>query len=248
MAIVPLEPEFVVTNLATTRHNPGDRAYSYGLDRGMIFIGGVGIPWSGLISVDRPDTVSSKTPLYIDGQMFRIQHDNQEYQASIEAYSYPTEFEACIGVENENGLMITGQARERFSLAYRTKVSDDLDSEDYVLHLVYDAQAFESGHTSSTIREPGDPDTFSFEIYGIPEYGGGTTHAWTGAPNASTSTRTVSGETVTNLATNPSFEAASPVPVGGYRSDAWAASGSWSLHVLDEGYGLSPYGETPYGL
>ena len=28
----------------------------------------------------------------------------------------------------------------------------------------------------------------------------------------------------------------------------WAADGSWSLHVPDEGYGLSPYGETPYGL
>ena len=54
--------------------------------------------------------------------------------------------------------------------------------------------------------------------------------------------------TIKNLVTNPSFEDDSSVPAGGIRSDEWAASGSWSLHVPDEGYGVSPYGETPYGL
>ena len=51
-----------------------------------------------------------------------------------------------------------------------------------------------------------------------------------------------------NLATNPSFEAVSPVPAGGVRSDVWAADGSWSLYVPDEGYGMGPFGLTPFGI
>ncbi|MGO5251410.1 fibronectin type III domain-containing protein [Atopobiaceae bacterium LCP21S3_F11] len=83
----------------------------------------------------------------------------------------------------------------------------------------------------------------------VPTASPGETFAWTGAAHASTSTRTVGGKTVTNRATNPSFESDS-VPVGGVRSDAWAAGGTWSLYVTGEGYGygLSPYGENPYGL
>ena len=59
---------------------------------------------------------------------------------------------------------------------------------------------------------------------------------------------TAPGRIVTNLATNPSFEAASPVPAGGVRSDVWAADGSWSLHVPDEGFGVGPFGATPFGI
>lgn len=82
------------------------------------------------------------------------------------------------------------------------------------------------------------------------------TYAWTGAKNASPSTRTSGGSTVTNSFPDPSFETDAHIPAGAERAIGWAAEDSSCLRVPDHStadpgstlWGLSAWGLTPWGL
>lgn len=142
----------------------GQRYFETGVDRGVFYPPtGDGVPWNGLISVDHTPTGGSPKARYIDGYKYQNRSSPSEYAASIEAYTYPDEFEVCNGLTPlANGLSVGFQPRRSFGLTYRTKIGNDVvgDSYGHKIHLVYNALASPSSQNYQTSGD--NPEALSF--------------------------------------------------------------------------------------
>ena len=124
----------------------GKRLYETGVDRGVLYVsdgrGGYqnGVVWNGLVSVNESPSGAEATPLYAGNIKYVELMSNEEFGASIEAYTYPEEFEQCDGsAELAEGVTIGQQPRKSFGLCYRTKIGNDTAGDDhgYKIHLIY---------------------------------------------------------------------------------------------------------------
>ena len=149
----------------------GERYFETGVDRGVLYVDGMGVPWNGLVSVSESPTGGDAVPAYVDGVKYLNNKLSEEFEATIEAYTYPDEFAVCDGTASvSNGLFATQQKRKSFGLCYRTRVGNDVDGVDhaYKLHLVYDAKVSPASRASSTISQALAPDNFSWAITTTP--------------------------------------------------------------------------------
>jgi len=145
----------------------GSRYFEAGIDRGVLYIDDVGIPWNGLTSVQESPSGGEPTPYYMDGRKFRNLSSEEEYEASIQAITYPEEFEACDGsLQLASGFYINQQPRETFGFSYRTLVGNDVDGIDhaYKIHIVYDALASPTQVDYESLNEDLEPTPFSWAI------------------------------------------------------------------------------------
>lgn len=163
----------------TTWGTPGSRRFSAGVDRGMLFIKHstlgyqTGLPWNGLVSVKAKTKTSGREARYIDGSKYYLSPGSSEQDFTIEAYTYPPEFEICMGVvEYGMGFSLTDQNRVAFGFSYRTLLGDDLRGENlgYLLHLVYNAYLGDSDSSADSLSDSVNVETFSFPIETIPEH------------------------------------------------------------------------------
>lgn len=152
--------------------NVGERFYEAGADQAVLYLEAVsGVPWNGLISVKESISGGEPTPYYHDG----VKHLNvlavEDFAATIDAFSSPSEFALCDGTgELANGLFVTQQPRKSFGLSYRTKIGNDVDGIDhgYKLHLVYNALASPSTRSNVSISDTVSPNILSWAITTIP--------------------------------------------------------------------------------
>ncbi|MDB5716248.1 MAG: hypothetical protein JWO15_3645 [Sphingomonadales bacterium] len=146
----------------------GQRFFEAGVDRGVLYIGtSLGVPWNGLVSVTENPDGGDPTPFYIDGVKYLNEPSSEEFQATLEAFTYPDEFLECDGTMSVvNGLSATQQKRKSFGLSYRTQVGNDVDGTDhgYKIHLVYNALAAPSSVAHAAIGDSVSPDNFSWQI------------------------------------------------------------------------------------
>ena len=150
---------------------PGERFYETGVDRGVLFATSTGVAWNGLISVQEKTSGGDPTPLYIDGFKYANYVAADDFEATLEAYSAPREFNACDGtLELMSGLSVTQQKRKTFGLSYRTLIGNDFKNNDYgyKIHIVYNALAAPSEKTHQTIGDSADPLTLSWDIQTLP--------------------------------------------------------------------------------
>lgn len=149
----------------------GERYFETGVDRGVVYVDGKGVPWNGLVSVSESPTGGEASPFYIDGVKYSNNQMSEEFEATIEAYTYPDEFSLCDGTASiSNGLFATQQKKKSFGLCYRTLVGNDVDGLEhaYKLHLVYNARVSPTQRSNGTIGESVDPDNFSWSITTTP--------------------------------------------------------------------------------
>lgn len=151
----------------------GERFYETGVDHGVLYIPDAtgdyneGYVWNGLVSVSESPTGAEATPQYADNIKYLNLISREEFEATIEAFTYPDEFAQFDGsAEPEPGVHIGQQPRGTFGLAYRTKVGNDVDGEDhgYKLHLIYGAMAAPTEKSYGTINESPEAITFSWEL------------------------------------------------------------------------------------
>lgn len=146
----------------------GERFYYVGLDRGVLYLPSVaGVPWSGLIAVDENPSGGGPKPFYLDGVKYLNVSAAEEFEATIEAYTYPDEFGECDGTaEVRPGMFVTQQPRQEFGLSYRTLVGNDVDGNDhaYRIHIVYNALAAPTQWENKTIDSSVNPNTFAWDI------------------------------------------------------------------------------------
>lgn len=155
----------------------GKRLYETGVDRGVLYVsdgnGGYqkGVVWNGLVSVNESPSGAEATPLYAGNVKYVELMSNEEFGASIEAYTYPEEFEQCDGsAELADGITIGQQPRKSFGLCYRTKIGNDTagDEHGYKIHLIYGAKAAPTEKSYTTINDSPEAITFSWEITTTP--------------------------------------------------------------------------------
>lgn len=155
----------------------GERFFEAGVDHGIIFVGdSSGVPWNGLLSVNESHSGGDVSSYYVDGVKYLAKASNEEYEATVEAYTYPDEFGVCVGdTPVKNGLFVTKQPKKPFHFCYRTRVGNDVDGVEhgFKLHLVYNALAESSDITSSSIKDSIDPYNFSWKLTTKPPLFGG---------------------------------------------------------------------------
>lgn len=155
----------------------GKRLYETGVDRGVLYVSDgsgryqKGVVWNGLVSVNESPSGAEATPLYAGNVKYVELMSNEEFGASIEAYTYPEEFEQCDGsAELADGITIGQQPRKSFGLCYRTKIGNDTDGDEhgYKIHLIYGAKAAPTEKSYTTINDSPEAITFSWEITTTP--------------------------------------------------------------------------------
>lgn len=160
-----------------TWDNVGERYYETGVKQGVLYpiqTGGVyskGVAWNGLTAVTESPSGAEATALYADDIKYLNLMSNEEFGATIEAYTYPDEFAECDGsAAIATGVMIGQQKRKTFGLCYRTSLGNDVDGSDYgyKLHLVYGCLAAPSEKAYATINDSPEAITFSWEVSTTP--------------------------------------------------------------------------------
>ena len=169
---------------------PGERRFETGVDHGVLYrrnkttgVYNLGYAWNGLTAVTEAPSGAEATPMYADNIQYLNLVSVEKFGATIEAFTYPDEFEFCDGtLELAPGIQVGQQARETFGFHYRTKIGNDLVGQDagYKLHLVYGALAAPTQKARATVNESPEAMPFSWEITTTPvEIGtvGGVTYA-----------------------------------------------------------------------
>lgn len=156
----------------------GEHFYETGVDHAVLYLRDTsgkytkGYAWSGVTSISESPSGAEASAQYADNQKYLTLISAEEFGMTIEAFTYPTEFDECNGeVEAAEGVRIGQQKRSTFGLSYRTKVGNDVDGQDkhYKLHLVYGCTAAPSERAYATVNESPEAMTFSWEISTNPE-------------------------------------------------------------------------------
>jgi len=145
----------------------GERFYEVGVDRGVLYIDDVGYAWSGLVSVIETPSGGKPKSYYIDGLKYLIISDKEEFEATVNAYYSPKEFDICDGIASmQVGVMVTQQRRKTFGLSYRSKLGNDLQGSDYgyKIHIVYNALADPTDRNYISISNDPDVPVLSWQI------------------------------------------------------------------------------------
>jgi hypothetical protein len=146
----------------------GTRVFEAGIDRGVLYVdNGSGVPWLGLVSVSQSQTGGASKPRYLDGIKISNRASPEEFEATVEAYTYPLEFERCDGTYRaDSGLRITQQRRKPFGMTYRSKVGNEVAglSLGYKIHVLYNLKAEPSDHGFHTLTDQSEPSTFSWKV------------------------------------------------------------------------------------
>ena len=157
--------------------NAGARLFEAGVKNGVLYVQDEdgsymnGVVWNGLTAVTESPSGAEETPLYADDIKYVVFYSNEEFGATIEAYTYPEEFEQCDGsAELGEGVKVGQQARRSFGLVYKTSVGNDIQGQDfgYKIHIIYGAKAAPSEKAYATINDSPEAITFSWELSTVP--------------------------------------------------------------------------------
>ena len=155
----------------------GERFYETGVKMGVLYVRDVsgaypkGVVWNGLTAVTESPSGAEASPLYADDIKYLNLMSNEEFGATIEAYTYPDEFGECNGEGSlADGVVIGQQPRKTFGMCYRTTVGNDVDGNEhgYKIHIIYGALAAPSEKAYATINDSPEAITFSWEITTTP--------------------------------------------------------------------------------
>lgn len=157
----------------------GEHLYETGVDHGVLYFPDQtgayknGVAWNGLISVSESPSGAEATGQYADNIKYLNLISAEEFGATVEAYTYPEEFEACNGnkeLVDNTGVYVGQQSRSVFGFCYRTMIGNDTNGQDhgYKLHLVYGCQVSPSEKAYQTINDSPEALTFSWELSTTP--------------------------------------------------------------------------------
>ena len=156
----------------------GQRRYETGVDHGVLYVldpeTGLytnGVPWNGLTKVTESPTGAEASPQYADNMKYLNLYSAEEFGATIEAFTYPDEFDACMGnYAIAAGALISQQNRVGFGFSYRTLGGNDIKNTDYGyhLHIVYGAMAAPTEKEHNTVNEDPEAMALSWDVTTTP--------------------------------------------------------------------------------
>lgn len=156
----------------------GEHYYETGVNKGVLYIYNptskeydTAVAWNGLTAINESPSGADANALWADNIKYLNLISNEEFGATIEAYTYPDEFAECDGSATlAEGIFIGQQERKMFGLSYVTRVGNDTEgsSYGYKIHIIYGAKAAPSAKDYATINDSPDAITFSWEISTTP--------------------------------------------------------------------------------
>lgn len=151
----------------------GERLYETGISQGVLFLQKAdgtyenGVAWNGLTQVTEKPTGAESNAIYADNIKYLNLVSAEEFEATIEAYTYPKEWEQCDGsAEIASGVVIGQQVRKSFGMAYKTIIGNDTlkDAYGYKLHLLYSGTAAPSERGYQTVNDSPEAISFSWDV------------------------------------------------------------------------------------
>lgn len=124
-----------------------------------------GVAWNGLTAVTESPSGAEETKLYADDIKYASLRSAEEYAYTIEAYTYPPEWEPCDGsAQVATGVTIGQQKRKGFGFSWVTTVGNDVSDEvDKKIHIAWNSTASPSEKSYASINDSPDAITFSWE-------------------------------------------------------------------------------------
>lgn len=156
----------------------GKKTYQTGVDRVVLYpyadnAPGTGVAWSGVSSIANSPEGAEATAIYADNRKYLVMRSAEDHKGTITAYQSPEEFDECDGCKAPTGtvgLTFGQQTRKMFGLAYRTKVGNDQEFDDfgYKIHLVYGCTASPSEKEYQSINDSPEAAELSWEYESVP--------------------------------------------------------------------------------
>lgn len=155
----------------------GKHYFETGVDQGVLYVKSEsgtgyekGVAWNGLSSVTESPEGAEESAIYADNIKYLSLRSVENFNATIEAYTYPEEFEVCDGSASlATGLKIGQQTRRAFAFCYRTKKGSDANPDlGYIYHIIYGATAAPSERAHETVNESPSAMTMSWSITTVP--------------------------------------------------------------------------------
>lgn len=150
----------------------GDRNFESGLDKSVLYLpDGSAVPWNGLTSVIEKFDKDVK-PVYFDGKKINDLVTLGDFAATMQAITYPVEFEDLEGVgELRPGVKIADQPPKVFALCYRTQLGNDVDGQGsgYKIHILWNVTAIPNDRTYATMAADPSLTEFEWDLYAVPE-------------------------------------------------------------------------------
>lgn len=154
----------------------GERLYETGVKNGVLYLQvdgayPAGVVWNGLSAVTESPSGAESNPIYADDMKYLNLISVEEFGATVEAYMYPPEFDACLGNDDiAPGITIGQQEHQAFGMCYKTTIGSDTkgNAHGYKLHLIYGANAAPSDRNYQTINDSPEPMSLSFELTTTP--------------------------------------------------------------------------------
>lgn len=154
----------------------GEKLWEIGLDHGVFYplnadgTYGTGVAWNGLTAVSESPEGAEVNKQYADNIEYANIRSKEEFKGTIEAFTYPKEFEPCDGISTVNGVKVAGQTRKSFGFSYRTLIGNDVQGEEfaYQIHLVYGCSVSPSEKSRETENDSPEPIGLSWEFDTIP--------------------------------------------------------------------------------
>jgi hypothetical protein len=155
----------------------GEKTYESGVENGVLYPQDsngaypLGVAWNGLTSVSENPSGAEANPIYADNIKYLNLLSAEEFAATIEAYTYPEEFEECDGsADLVDGVTVGQQPRKSFGMVYKTGFGNDVDgiSYGYKLHIIYGALASPSEKNYQTINDSPEAIAFSWDVSTTP--------------------------------------------------------------------------------
>lgn len=155
----------------------GQRTYETGVDHGVLYqldeTGEYvdGVSWSGLTTVTESPSGAESNKQYADNIAYLNLISTEMFGCTIEAFSYPPEFEQNDGSAMPTaGVSVGQQPRKTFGFCYRSLKGNDTEgnAHGYKLHLIWGALAAPSEKAYATVNDSPEAITFSWEVSTTP--------------------------------------------------------------------------------
>ena len=155
----------------------GERFYETGTKKGALFVQdttgtyGEGVAWNGLSSVKQQNDGAEPTDIFANDKKYLSLYSQENARGSIDAYTYPEEFEVCDGSATISpGVHVGQQQRRAFGLAYSTTVGNDTQGNAYgeKIHIYYNMRVSPAGRDYETINETPAALTLTWEFQTTP--------------------------------------------------------------------------------
>lgn len=154
----------------------GERLYRTGVNKGVLYQVDAGeyvdgVAWNGLTNVTASPSGAESNKQYADNIVYLNLLSVEEFNATIEALSYPTAFEQNDGSATPTpGVYVSQQRRKPFGFCWQSRVGNDELATDYgyEINMVWGCQAAPSEKANATISDAPEPQALSWELSTTP--------------------------------------------------------------------------------